>query len=317
MFFTAIALFISTHLNLTSRGGEVKINVAHGNRDHRLARWVWTITLCMVVNVAAAVDFPPLTGRVVDEANLLSPGTRTQLTERLAQHERETSNQVVIVTLKSLQGLPIEDYGYQLGRAWGIGQEKRNNGVLLIMAPVERKVRIEVGYGLEGTLTDVQSHAIIQSVILPRFKAGKFEAGIVDGTDAILGTLAGTYTPEPVKSASAGKLESAIALGFFSLVFGQFLVGRLRPQALGAGLIGVGTAALIWFLLGTLGLALGMGFAAAIIQLLMNMGHGGGGYHSGGFGGGYSGGSWGDSGSGGDFTGGGGSFGGGGSSGDW
>jgi len=281
-----------------------------------LTRAVWLVALCQFASLAAAIDFPALTGRVVDEANLLSPATRAQLTERLAQHERETSNQVVVVTVKSLQGLPIEDYGYQLGRAWGIGQEKHNNGVLLIVAPNERKVRIEVGYGLEGDLTDVQSHAIIQNVILPLFREGKFEAGIVAGTDAILGTLAGTYEPIPAKSRHVGNLESAMAVGFFALIFGQMFLSRLRPRVLGAGLLGAGTAGLIWFLLNSVALALGIGVVAAILHLLSGAGFGGGrgGYYSqGGFGGG----GWGGSGGGGGFSGGGGSFGGGGSSGNW
>ncbi len=286
------------------------------SRDLSMSRLVWLIMLCLISDLAVAIDFPPLTGRVVDEANLLSPATRVQLTERLAQHERETSNQVVIVTVKSLQGLPIEDYGYQLGRTWGIGQEKRNNGVLLIVAPNERKVRIEVGYGLEGDLTDVVSNAIIQNVILPRFREGKFETGIVDGTDAILGTLAGTYEPMPAKSKHVGNIESALVIGFFALIFGQIFVSRLRPRALGAGLIGIGTAGVIWFLLHTLALALGIGVAAAVLHLLSGASFGGGrgGYYSpGGFGGS----GWGGGGGGGGFSGGGGSFGGGGSSGSW
>jgi uncharacterized protein len=275
----------------------------------------------LVTALAAAIDFPPLTGRVVDEANLLSPATRAQLTERLAQHERETSNQLVVVTLKSLRGLPVEDYGYQLGRAWGIGREQRNNGVLLIVAPEEREVRIEVGYGLEGALTDVQSHTIIQSAILPRFREGKFEAGIVEGVDALLGTLAGTYEPLPPAPQEVGKLESAIALGLFALVVGQALTYRLRPRALGSTLVGGGTAVLVWFLIGTTVLAIGVGAVVALLHLLSGGGRGGnfrshGGGRYGGFGGGgFGGGGFG--GSGGGFSGGGGSFGGGGASGSW
>lgn len=284
------------------------------NRKSLLLRASWLILLCLIAEWAAAIEFPALTGRVVDEANLLSPGTRAQLTERLAQHERETSNQLVIVTIKSLQGLPIEDYGYQLGRAWGIGQEKRNNGVLLIVAPNERKVRIEVGYGLEGALTDVQSHLIIQNAILPRFREGNFEAGIVEGTDAILGTLAGTYEPT-AKTHSAPSLESALFIGFMSLIFGSMLVGWIRPRAIGSLLLGAGTGAIIWFVIGSTVTALVMGGIAGLLHLIFRdvpIGN----FPSGGWGGGStSGGSW--SGGDGGFSGGGGSFGGGGSSGDW
>jgi uncharacterized protein len=279
-----------------------------------------SIVLCLIAGLAAAaIESPPLTGRVVDEANLLSPGTRAQLTERLAQHERETSNQLVIVTLKSLQGYEIEDYGYQLGRAWGIGQEKRNNGVLLIVAPNERKVRIEVGYGLEGDLTDAQSHLIIQNAILPHFREGNFEAGIIEGTDAILGTLAGTY--EPMAASPAGqqhdaKLADALGLGFMSLIFGNLVLGWVRPRVVGSGLIGAGTTAIIWIVLGSVAVAVGVGVAAAIFHLLTAGSTGG--RSRGGFGGGSGwgggGGSWGG---GGGFSGGGGSFGGGGASGSW
>jgi uncharacterized protein len=140
---------------------------------------------------AATVAFPPLTGRVVDQANLLTPAEAQSLSEALAAHEAQTGNQVVVVTVKSLQGLPIEDYGYQLGRAWGVGQKDKNNGVLLIIAPTERKVRIEVGYGLESQLTDAVSKLIIQNIMAPAFRSGQFGPGIAAGTGAILKVLGG------------------------------------------------------------------------------------------------------------------------------
>ena len=108
---------------------------------------------------ALALVFPALTGRVVDEANILNEATRATLTQKLADLEAKTTDQLVVATLKSLQGTSIEDFGYQLGRHWRIGQKDKNNGVLLIVAPNERKVRIEVGYGLEGTLTDAVAQA--------------------------------------------------------------------------------------------------------------------------------------------------------------
>src|SRR5262245_1240 len=118
---------------------------------------------------ALALDFPTLTGRVVDEANILDPSTRAALTDKLTDLEAKTTDQLVIVTLTSLQGTSIEDFGVQLGRRWQIGQQGKNNGVLLIVAPSDRKVRIEVGYGLEGTLTDAISKLIIENAIVPRF----------------------------------------------------------------------------------------------------------------------------------------------------
>ena len=144
---------------------------------------------------AAEPEFPQLTGRVVDDAGLLNEGDRQELDRALAAFEKQTGDQIVVATLKSLQGLPIEDYGYQLGRHWGIGQKGKDNGALLIVAPEEHDVRIEVGYGLEGELTDARSRTIIESEILPRFKAGDFPAGIKAGVAAMIQTLGGTYDP--------------------------------------------------------------------------------------------------------------------------
>jgi uncharacterized protein len=144
--------------------------------------------------VAAEPVFPALSGRVVDEAGLLSAADRERLTNQLASHERATGQQVVVVTLRSLQGYPIEDFGYRLGRAWGIGEKGKNTGALLIVAPSERAVRIEVGYGLEGLLTDALSRSIIERDILPAFRQGQFARGIIDGTSAMLVALGGSAT---------------------------------------------------------------------------------------------------------------------------
>lgn len=139
----------------------------------------------------AQPTFPELTGRIVDNAQLLSPADRTALDAELKALEDKSSDQLVVVTLPSLQGYTIEDYGYQLGRHWGIGTAKLNNGVLLIVAPNERKVRIEVGRGLEPTLTDALSKIVIDNAILPRFRAGDFTGGIKDGVGDIVRVLTG------------------------------------------------------------------------------------------------------------------------------
>ena len=134
----------------------------------------------------------------------------------LAAHERATGQQVVVVTLDSLQGFTIEDYGYQLGRHWGIGQKGTNTGALLIVAPKEHKVRIEVGYGLEGTLTDAQSRIIIEQSILPSFRSGDFNAGILNGTQAIIQVLGGNpLTAEPQSQPVAN--SAATPWGFLIL----------------------------------------------------------------------------------------------------
>jgi uncharacterized protein len=157
------------------------------------AAWC-ALTLLLVVAGqlrAAEPTYPQLSGRVVDEAGILDGATVAELTELLAHHEKATGEQVVVVTLKSLQGLPIEDFGYQLGRHWGIGQKGKNTGAILIVAPTEHKVRVEVGYGLEGTLTDAISRVIIERDILPTFRSGDFNGGVVAGTKSILKVLGG------------------------------------------------------------------------------------------------------------------------------
>ncbi len=163
------------------------------------ARWALLILLLILASPALASEpkFPPLTGRVVDDAHVLNSYTVGQITLMLADHERATGEQVVVVTLKSLQGYTIEDYGYQLGRHWGIGQKGVNNGALLIVAPKEHKVRIEVGYGLEGQLTDAISATIIQNYILPSFKLGDFNAGILAGATSIVQVLGGNSISPP------------------------------------------------------------------------------------------------------------------------
>src|ERR1700761_4952964 len=158
--------------------------------------------LCFIAPASAAPNFPALTGRVVDDANILSDTTKADLDQKLAALEQSTSRQLVVVTISSLQGYEVSDYGYQLGRAWGIGQAKLNNGILLIVAPKERRVRIEVGYGLEPIMTDAFSSVIIQTQILPKFRAGDFNGGIEAGTDALIQQLS-LDTSEAEKRAAA------------------------------------------------------------------------------------------------------------------
>jgi uncharacterized protein len=238
---------------------------------------------------AIALDFPSLSGRVVDEANILDPQTRAVLTDKLADLEAKTTDQVVVVTLKSLQGTSIEDFGVELGRHWQIGQKDKNNGALLIVAPNERKVRIEVGYGLEGALTDAVSRLIIENAITPRFRAGDFAGGITRGVDDIISVLTGDAAewqqraakrPEPTT-----RWDSLLIMLLVFVVFGFVfltLVGAI-PRDRGRGRSRDG---------GSSGWSSGAGS-------------------------GWSSGSSGGFSDGGGFSGGGGSFGGGGSSGSW
>jgi uncharacterized protein len=237
----------------------------------------------------AAPSFPTLTGRVVDDAHVLSPEIQAQLNAKLAALEQKNGTQLVVVTLSSLQGLEIEDYGYQLGRAWGIGQKGQNNGALFIVAPAEHKVRIEVGYGLEPVLTDALSSVILQSKVLPRFKAGDVPGGVVAGTDAIVEQLG----LDPQAAQDRAKAAEAEA----------YRADQRAPSH--APRIPIVLVVIIVFFV--IRAMLGGGGGGLWMLPFLFMGGGGGGWgrrDDGGFGGG-------------GFSGGGGSFGGGGSSGSW
>jgi uncharacterized protein len=229
---------------------------------------------------SADLKFPPLTSRVVDDAGILSPSTISELDEMLAQHEHTSSEQIVVATLSSLQGHSIEDYGYQLGRSWGIGQKGKNNGAILIVAPNEHKVRVEVGYGLEGQLTDAASRVIIENYMTPQFRKGDFNAGVLAGTGAILRALGDD---------AAANLHSEAA-----------------PVAQPSATVSPSFSPLVWLLL--IAIILFIVTRRSRYPYVMRRG---GPYlgPGGGFGGGSSGGS--------GFSGGGGSFGGGGASGSW
>jgi len=170
---------------------------------------------------------------------MLDAGAARRLAESLAAHERAAGNQVVVVTLPSLGGHSIEEYGYRLGRHWGIGQRGRDNGVLLIVASQERRVRIEVGYGLEGVLTDAISANIINAVILPQFRRARFAAGIEAGAAAIIEALGGSYS---MRSASARERRGP-PLPFFliiALVMATVVASRLARGRWDGGWIGPG-----------------------------------------------------------------------------
>jgi uncharacterized protein len=152
---------------------------------------VLCLGLCLGAASASALDFPPLTGRVVDQAGILNADIRGDLADKSKDLEEKSGIQLVVATVTSLQGSDIETYANELFRTWKLGQAQKNNGVLLLVAPNERKVRIEVGYGLEGALTDAVASVIISSAIVPRFKNGDFPGGIERGVGGILDVLGG------------------------------------------------------------------------------------------------------------------------------
>jgi uncharacterized protein len=202
--------------------------------------FAWLCLTCVGVAqtpAATSLTFPALTGRVVDEAELLTVSDRASLSASLADLEAKTTDQLVVVTLKSLRGATIEDYGYQLGRSWRIGQKDKNSGVLLIVDAAERKVRIEVGYGLEGTLTDAATKLIIENVILPAFKTGNFAGGITSGTNQIIQLLRGdtrNVPPAQVKTAAPADSRTKMPV-WLVIVLGVGGVGLLIYCAVAGG----------------------------------------------------------------------------------
>jgi uncharacterized protein len=252
-------------------------------------RAILGVLLCVAAFAAYALTFPELTGRVVDDAGVLDPSTKAALERKLAEFETKTAGQLVVVTLKSLQGTSIEDYGYQLGRHWQIGQKEKNTGALLIVAPNERKVRIEVGYGFEGTLTDAVSRLIIENSIIPRFRANDFAGGVGRGVDDIIQAV--SVDSEEWKARAKQRpddqpgLVDVLALVFFLFIF-FMIVRSVAGQGRGYAQTGAGSR---------------RGARGPIFIPIPG-----------------SWGSWGSSWSGGGgFSGGGGSFGGGGASGSW
>lgn len=264
-------------------------------------RGLLTLLLLLVAAPAAAQDFPPLTGRVVDAANIIPDADEAALTQKLAAVEQASSRQLVVATVPSLQDYPIEDYGYKLGRAWGIGQKGANNGMILLVAPNERKVRIEVGYGLEPVMTDALAGDIISGQILPRFKAGDYPGGINAGADAIIAQL--QAPPEQAEQKALEAKEKQASRGdedgsALPLIFWGFILVFIILRMVGRGKRGRRhrrSGVWVW-----------------------GPGVGGSDWGGGGWGGGSSGGGFGGfGGGGGGFGGGGGSFGGGGASGGW
>ena len=239
------------------------------------------ITVLMTASAFAAPNFPALSGQVVDQAHILTPDQVTMLTNKLAGYQQQSGHQIVIATVGSLEGLDIRDYGYQLGRAWGLGQKGKDDGVLVLVAPNEHKTSIEVGYGLEGDLTDATSSVIISHDMLPKFRTGDYVGGLSAGTDDIVKVIGGQggdiiqAAKQQQASAQGGNLLAAIPFIFFF-----FVVLIIIFKASHGGMM----------------------FVPMV----------GGGYRSGS---GFSGGS--GFGGGGGFSGGGGSFGGGGASGGW
>ncbi len=280
--------------------------------------------LCWAFAALADVAVPPLTGRVVDKTATLSSSDVASLDQTLKDFEARKGSQVAVLIVPTTQPETIEQYSLRVAEAWKIGRKKIDDGAILVVAKDDRKLRIEVGYGLEGALTDVTAKRIIDEVITPKFRNSDFGGGISDGVNRILRVIDG----EPLPAPKPRQQNPGFAPGYDDLfnpflIFGVILAGgffrRMFGRLFGSLATGGLVAGLLWFLTALLPLSAIGGAIAFLVTLLSAMtssggpGRGGGWVSSGG--GGYSGGS--SSSDSGGFSGGGGSFGGGGASGSW
>lgn len=276
-------------------------------------------------SLAWAAEVPPLRGYVNDYASMLSPSAAQQLEQELASFERSDSTQIAVLTIPSLEGQDLESYSIGVVEKWQLGQKGKDNGALLLIVKNDRKIRIEVGRGLEGKLTDLVSGRIIRNEISPAFKRGDIDGGVIAGVNAIMATVRGEYTAQPrdIRHGKRGA-NPIFTLLVFVAVAAVFLGGISRLLGALAGAVGLPLAAFVSFsglpflLFGLLAIG---GFVLGLFLSFLfgsgGRGFGGpfGGFGGGGFGGGFGGGGFG--GGGGGFSGGGGTFGGGGASGDW
>jgi uncharacterized protein len=283
------------------------------------------LLFCFAFAAWAQVAVPPLTGRVVDQTGTLSSDDIAALTKTLQDFEARKGSQIAVLIVPTTAPEAIEQFSIRVAEAWKIGRRKVDDGVILLVAKDDRKLRIETGYGLEGALTDVAARRIIDEIITPKFRAGDFAGGISAGVDRIIAAIDGEPlpAPEPQQSFGADRLDFL----FNPLViFGVFVVGGLLRTLLGRLIGSAATGGVVglvaWLAIGSLAFALlaavlGFFFAMVAESVISPAGRGGGWSSGGGFPrGGGSGGGFGG-GSGGGFSGGGGGFGGGGASGSW
>jgi uncharacterized protein len=297
--------------------------------NHKIG-WISTIIstiFLFALSALFALEVPRLTGRVNDYAGMLSANTESQLTETLRQLEQTDSTQIAVLTIPTLQGENLEAFSIRITEKWQVGRKGFDNGAILLIAKKERKIRIEVGYGLEGSLTDLVSGQIIRNVIVPQFRAGNIDQGVMDGVQALIKVVRGEFTA-PAKTRQPTGRKSGSRPGMFSLIVFLVLInmlGRLRrPIGAAAGGLMFPIAGAMFFNIGLLWMLalIPLGIIGGLILSFfgspLSFGHihsssrhrgagwfggfSGGGFSSGGFGG---------------FSGGGGGFGGGGASGGW
>jgi uncharacterized protein len=317
---------------IENRGSRIAISLVLSSIFHpRLLLLVALFVAVLSSSAATALDIPPLRARVNDLAGMLSPEAAQALEQRLADFERETGHQIAVLTIPSLEGDALEDFSIRVAEAWKIGKKGFDNGAILLIAQKEHKLRIEVGYGLEGVLPDAIASRIIREVIVPRFRSNDFSGGIVAGVNAILQVAKGEPLPETARKTNREKAFAdgslapilvitamlALFIGMtqrrmYGGVFGGSAAGLIAAAGGGAGIgFALLLALLVGAILGGVGSSLGPGSSA-------NRWTGSSRYRRSGWGGGIFPGSFGGGGfGGGGFSGGGGGFGGGGASGSW
>jgi uncharacterized protein len=278
------------------------------------------LLMCWGFSAAADVAVPPLSGRVVDQTGTLSSDTIASLTQTLKGLELRKGSQVAVLIVPTTAPETIEQYSIRVAEAWKIGRKKIDDGALLVVAKDDHKLRIEVGYGLEGSLTDATASRIISEVITPKFRSGDFAGGISDGVERIIGVIDGEPLPAPEPQQSYDSPGRIDMLFNPLILFGVFVAGGLLRTLLGRLIGAVATGGvvglLVWFFVGSLALSIILAIGAAIFSLFASSAASNartGGWSGGG--GSFS--SGGSSSSSGGFSGGGGSFGGGGASGSW
>jgi uncharacterized protein len=306
-----------------------------GSENRRTGGWssilLVVLLICLLAQVntavfrfvpeAAAADVPLPQGYVNDYANMMSQGTRSKLEGELKAFEQSDSTQLVVLTVPTLDGEPVEAFAMRVAESWKIGQKGKDNGILLLVASKEHKIRVEVGRGLEGPLTDLMAGRIVDMVITPRFKRADFDGGFAAGVHALIDATRGEFKadarPAPSRKGSRMPLLTLLIFGGIALLFLGSISKVLGGAAGGIGLplvayLTMGPSIVILIILVIIGAVLGI-----FLPLLFGGGRGGGGpFFPGGFGG-FGGGWGGGGGDSGGFSGGGGDFGGGGASGDW
>ncbi|MCB2167747.1 MAG: TPM domain-containing protein [Deltaproteobacteria bacterium] len=281
------------------------------------------LVMLLVPLGAYALTVPSLKGRVNDYAQMLSPTAVQHLDRVLQDLEISDSTQIVVLTIPSLEGDSLEDFSIRVAEQWRIGQKNLDNGAILLIAKAERKLRIEVGYGLEGRLTDLMAGRIIANVIVPRFKDGQIDQGVLDGVQAMVGVVKGEFSASEAPSGNRGQGPRS-GNGLFGLILALFILnvlGRLRRSlgaVAGAVIVPIIGTAIFGFSMMLLAVLIPIGIVVGLLAGFMGaplvFGHSG---HRAGRGGFWMGGGGGLGGGFGGFSGGGGGFGGGGASGGW